>query len=55
MGAIALAGILLLGILLRGRTNIVFFRRRRAARKKFEDPVTQPVMAMAEPPAPATK
>jgi hypothetical protein len=55
MGAIALAGILLLGILLRGRTNLVFFRRRRAARKKFEDPVTQPVVAMAEPPVSATK
>jgi hypothetical protein len=55
VGAISLAGLLLLGILLRGRTNIVFFRRRKAARKKFEDPVTQPVVAMAEPPAPATK
>jgi hypothetical protein len=55
LGAIALAGILLLGILLRGRTNIAFFRRRKAARKKFEDPVTQPVVAMTEPPAPVTK
>jgi hypothetical protein len=54
-GAIALAGILLLGILLRGRTNIVFFRRRKAARKQFEDPVTQPVIVQAEPPAPAAK
>ena len=42
IGAIALAGLLLLGILVRGRTNIVFFRRRKAARKQFEDPVTQP-------------
>ena len=40
---------------MRGRTNIVFFRRRKAARKKFEDPVTQPVIAMAEPPIAATK
>ena len=55
LGAISLAGLLLLGILLRGRTNIVFFRRRKAARKKFEDPVTQPVVAMAEPPISATK
>jgi hypothetical protein len=55
IGAISLAGLLLLGILLRGRTNIVFFRRRKAARKKFEDPVTQPVLAMAEPPIAATK
>ena len=44
-----------MGILLRGRTNIVFFRRRKAARKQFEDPVTQPVVAMAEPPISATK
>ena len=55
LGAISLAGLLLLGILLRGRTNIAFFRRQRAARKKFEDPVTQPVVAMAEPPTSATK
>jgi hypothetical protein len=55
LGAIALAGILLLGILLRGRTNIVFFRRRKAARRQFEDPVTQPVVVQAEPPAPAAK
>jgi hypothetical protein len=55
IGAITLAGLLLLGILLRGRTNIVFFRRRKAARQKFEDPVTQPVVAMAEPPISATK
>jgi hypothetical protein len=54
-GAIALAGLLLLGILLRGRTNIVLFRRRKAARKKFEDPVTQPVVATAEPPISAAK
>jgi hypothetical protein len=55
LGAITLAGLLLLVILLRGRTNIVFFRRRKAARQKFEDPVTQPVVAMAEPPISATK
>jgi hypothetical protein len=55
LGAIALAGLLLLGILLKSRTNFAFFRRRKAARKKFEDPVTQPVVAMAEPPVSATK
>jgi hypothetical protein len=54
-GAIALAGVLLLGILLRGRTNVVLFRRRKAARKKFEDPVTQPVTVLAEPPVSTTK
>jgi hypothetical protein len=55
LGAIALAGILLLGILLSGRTNIVLFRRRKEARRRFEDPLTQPVHAVTEPPASATK
>ena len=55
LGAIGLAGLVLLGILLRGRTNIVLFRRRKEARKRFEDPLTQPVHAPTEPPASATK
>src|SRR5215216_2136338 len=55
LGAIGLAGLLLLGILLRGRTNIGLFRRRKEARQRFEDPLTQPVHAVTEPPASATK
>ncbi len=55
MGAIALAGLLLLAILLRGRLSIGIFKRRRARRRKMEDPVTQPVIAAAEPPTSATK
>lgn len=55
LGGIGLAGLLLLGILLRGRTNIVLFRRRKQARQRFEDPLTQPVVATTEPPASATK
>jgi hypothetical protein len=55
LGAIALAGLVLLGILLRGRTNIVLFRRRKEARQRFEDPLTQPVHATMEPPSSATK
>ena len=55
IGGIALAGILLLGILLRGRTNFGLFRRRRARRKQMEDPLTQPVIAISEPPASAVK
>ena len=55
LGAIALAGLLLLGILIRSRINIPFLGRRRAARKQFEDPVTQPVIAAAEPPASTVK
>jgi hypothetical protein len=55
LGAIGLAGILLLGILLRGRTNIVLFPKRRQARQRFEDPLTQPVPVAMEPPVSATK
>jgi hypothetical protein len=55
MGAIGLAGLLLFGILLRGRTNIVLFRRRKERRKHFEDPLTQPVHGAMEPPVSATK
>ena len=55
IGAIALAGLLLLGILLRGRTNIVLFRRRKERRQRLEDPLTQPVVAVTEPPASAAK
>ena len=55
IGAIALAGLLLLVILLRGRTNIVLFRRRRERRQRLEDPLTQPVVAVTEPPASAAK
>jgi FHA domain len=55
LGAIGLAGLLLLGILLRGRTNVILFRRRREARQRFEDPLTQPVPVGTEPPASATK
>ena len=55
LGAIGLAGVLLLAILLRGRTNIVLFPRRRQARQRFEDPLTQPVPVTMEPPTSATK
>jgi hypothetical protein len=54
-GAMGLAGLALVVILLRGRFGGVFFKKRRAARKKFEDPLTQPVVALTEPPAPAAK
>lgn len=55
LGAIALAGLLLLGILLRGRTTIVLFPKRREKKKRFEDPLTQPVVVPMEPPVSATK
>jgi hypothetical protein len=55
LGAIGLAGLALLVILLRGTLGGRLFRKRRAARKQFEDPLTQPVVALTEPPATAAK
>ena len=55
IGAIALAGLALLGILLRGRAGTATPRSRRETRKQFEDPLTQPVVALTEPPVSATK
>jgi hypothetical protein len=55
MGAIALAGILLLAILLRGRVVNIPVSRSRKKRMQREDPLTQPVAALTEPPAPATR
>jgi hypothetical protein len=55
MGAIGLAGLALLIILLRGRLGGQLFKGRRATRKRFEDPLTQPVVALTEPPVSATK
>jgi hypothetical protein len=48
MGAIGLAGLALVIILLRGMLGGVLFKRRRAARKQFEDPLTQPVVVPSE-------
>ena len=48
LGAIGLAGLALVVILLRGRFGGVLFRKRRAARKQFEDPLTQPVVVPTE-------
>lgn len=54
-GAIGLAGLALVVILLRGRVGGVLFKKRRAARKQFEDPLTQPVVVPTELPAVAAK
>jgi hypothetical protein len=53
MGAIGLAGLALLLILLGGRIRGLLSRRRRAKQKQFEDPLTQPVVALTEPLVPA--
>ncbi len=55
LGAIGLAGLALLVILLRGTLGGKLFKKRRATRKQFEDPLTQPVVALTEPRASAAK
>jgi len=55
LGAIGLAGLALLVILLRGWLGGLLFKKRRASRKQFEDPLTQPVVALTEPRVSATK
>jgi len=55
LGAIGLAGLVLLVILLRGRVGGELFKGRRTTRKRVEDPLTQPVVALTEPPVSATK
>lgn len=55
LGAIGLAGLALLVILIRGRSGGELFKGRSANRKRFEDPVTQPVAALTQAPVSATK
>lgn len=55
LGALALAGLALLGILLRSRRSNTARREQRETRRSFDDPLTQPVVALTEPPASATK
>jgi len=52
-GAIGVAGLALVAILVRGKVAGALFKRRRLKRRQFEDPLTQPVVALTEPPAPA--
>ena len=55
LGAIGLAGLALLLILLRSVVGAGLFKGRRETRKQFEDPLTQPVVALTEPSISATK
>ncbi|MBK9924439.1 MAG: FHA domain-containing protein [Anaerolineales bacterium] len=55
LGAIVFAGLALLIILLRSRVRNVPESKRKKARKAKEDPLTQPVVALTEPSAAATK
>lgn len=55
LGAIALAGAALLAILLRGRGRRGSTVDRIENRKRLEDPLTQPVAALTEPPVSAKK
>ncbi len=56
LGAIGLAGMALLVILWRGRVSgNTSGTNQRKSRKQLEDPLTQPVVALTEPPLSATK
>jgi hypothetical protein len=50
LGAIGSAGLALLVILIMGIWGGELFKKRREKRKRFEDPLTQPVVATIEPP-----
>lgn len=51
LGSMGLAGLALLAtILVRGRVGGELVKKRREKRKQFEDPLTQPVVAVTEPP-----
>ncbi|HJQ14037.1 MAG TPA: FHA domain-containing protein [Anaerolineales bacterium] len=54
-GAMGVAGLALVTILLRGKVGGALFKKRLARRKQFEDPLTQPVMALTEPPVTISK
>jgi hypothetical protein len=49
LGAFIVAGMALVSILLVGRSGGDLFKKRREKRKRFEDPLTQPVAALSEP------
>jgi len=51
IGAVALAGLALLVVLLTGRLRIPSLQARRAAKKAYHDPLTQPVQIEVETPA----
>ena len=55
MGAIAFAGLALLAILIRSRIRNVPESRRKKVRRAKEDPLTQPVLVVNEPPSSAAK
>ncbi len=55
IGALVLAGLALLGILLRSRRSGASRNTQQETKRNFEDPLTQPVSSLIEPPASATK
>ncbi len=55
IGALSLAGLALLAILLRSRKSNTARSQQRETKRSFEDPLTQPVSALVEPPSSATK
>lgn len=55
IGALSLAALALLGILLRSRRGGKARNKQQETKRSFEDPLTQPISSMIEPPASATK
>ena len=55
LGAMGIAGLALVAILLRSRFGGELFKKRRESRKQLDDPLTQPVVVPSDPPASATK
>lgn len=55
IGALVLAGLALLGILLRSRRSGASRNTQQETKRSFEDPLTQPVSSLIEPPASAAK
>jgi hypothetical protein len=51
IGAIALAALVLLAVLLTGRVRVPSLRMRREKQRAYEDPLTQPIQAVAKSPS----
>jgi hypothetical protein len=50
LGSIGVAGLALLVIVVLGKPGADFLKKRRQKRQQYEDPLTQPVVAVTEPP-----
>lgn len=55
LGAMGIAGLALVAILLRGRVGGELFKKRRESRRQFDDPLTQPVVVPSDTATSATR